>query len=727
MKYVVSVIMVLVLCSVGYASSPYTNLSHEGASSIYDEAVISDWLSKNVGFEENLGQVADMEGKPVPEVLYRANFPGYSLFVTEKGLSVVIYKREKDENLQEEIGRRPYERLRRSKSDEMIRYARFDIIPVNGTISREKIVVEEPVPGVSNYYLAHCPDGILGVHSYSVLRIQDVYPGIDWVLRVGEKVHHEFVVEPGADWRQIKLKVKWADVEVLDGGRKVKFHTRVGEIVDGAVVAWEDKGDKSVPVEVTWREKGKKLLGFEVKGYSGEGRLVIDPPLELGWATYYGGAGNEVSDFNEYTIVVGPNGNVFLTGYTYSSDFPTYDPGGGVYYDGTFNDSCDVFILKFTNAGVREWATYYGGSDRDKGRSIAVGPNGSVFVTGTTQSADFPTYDPGSGAYYDGTFSGGCDAFILKFTNGGVREWATYYGGSDNDFGFSIAVGPNGNVFVTGFTRSADFPTYDPGSGAYYDGTFNGGDVDAFILKFTSEGMREWATYYGGSGWEWSNSIAVGPNGNVFVTGYTCSSNFPTYDPGGGAFYDGTWNGDCDVLILKFTNEGMREWATYYGGSGDDEGNSIAVGPNGNLFVTGFTRSRDFPTYNPGGGAYYDGTWNGGSDVFILKFNEADLTSVGEGTGDGIYLAIKVPTLFNDRMEVRISGAIGSGSIVELRIYDVAGRMVLGRRVPLTAGTGDQVVFIGGESIRMLPAGVYLLKVSVDGRFSGVYPTIKLK
>lgn len=410
MKYVGYIGMVVVLYGVGFASSPYRDPSYGGSSSPYDEAVISDWLSRNVGFEENLGQVADLEGKPVPEVLYRANLPGYSLFITDKGLSVVIYKRERKDNLQEEIRERSYERLRERESNEVIRYARFDIVPVNGASSRGRIVAEKPVPGVSNYYLAHCPDGVLGVRSYSVLRIRDVYPGIDWVLRVGDEVHHEFVVEPGADWRQIRLKVRWADVEVLDGGKKVRFHTRMGEIVDGAVVAWEDKGERSVPVEAIWKEKGDRLLGFEVEGYSGEGRLVIDPPLELGWATYYGGSHGD----GGASIAVGPSGNVFVTSYTYSSDFPTYDPGGGAYYDGTFNGVCDLFILKFTNAGVREWATYYGGgSSEDGGYSLAVGSNGNVFVTGYTRSSDFPTYDPGGGAYYDGTHKGAGEMALL--------------------------------------------------------------------------------------------------------------------------------------------------------------------------------------------------------------------------------------------------------------------------------------------------------------------------
>ncbi|MFZ8847276.1 MAG: SBBP repeat-containing protein, partial [Candidatus Hydrothermia bacterium] len=386
------------------------------------------------------------------------------------------------------------------------------------------------------------------------------------------------------------------------------------------------EGKREITAKYTIKDN---LLSFEIKDYEGKEKLLIDPHA-LVWATYYGGSGDEWPS----SISTDANGNVFVVGWTFSTDFPTYNPGG-TYYQPNNAGYIDAFIIKFNNNGIRLWATYYGGSSSDVATSISTDANGNVFVVGWTGSTNFPTYDPGGGAYYQPNNAGIYDAFILKFTNDGIRLWATYYGGSYRDWATSISTDANGDVFVVGWTYSTNFPTYDPGGGAYYQPN-NADSSDAFILKFNNSGIRLWATYYGGSDVDGANSISTDANGNVFVVGWTRSTNFPTQDIGGGAYYQSNNAGFSDAFILKFNNSGIRLWATYYGGSSSDFAKSISTDANGNVFVVGYTISTNFPTYDLGGGAYFDGTcgtdgncnYDGSYyyyDAFILKFNNSGI------------------------------------------------------------------------------------------------------
>jgi len=293
---------------------------------------ISEWIVSSLGFEKNMGQVTDFEKNPVDYIKARINLKDFSIFITDKGVSFVIYRTEKIEKSGDF-------RTLSEPEENLIHYARFDIELLDADLSN--IEFEEELPGYSNYYYPFCPDGILFVKSYRKIKIKDVYPGIDWVFRVDErKLHHEFEIEPNANINNIKMKVKWADVFVSEDGKKLVFRTPLGEIQDGEIYAYE-KGSKK-EVSVSYRKEGD-FIGFEVKNFSGKENLIIDPPLSLLWATYYGGS------YSNYvrSITTDGSGNIFLTGETESTDFPVYNLGGGAYFQGTNAGNRDIFILKF--------------------------------------------------------------------------------------------------------------------------------------------------------------------------------------------------------------------------------------------------------------------------------------------------------------------------------------------------------------------------------------------
>lgn len=274
------------------------------------------------------------------------------------------------------------------------------------------------------------------------------------------------------------------------------------------------------------------------------------------------------------------------------------------------------------------WATFYGGIMADGPKAITSDQAGNVYVTGYGQSPDFLLVDLAGGAYYQALAVFNVDAILLKFSPTNEILWSTFYGGEGEDFGTDAVCDASGNLFITGYTNSSDFPTMDPGPGNYYQSTISSFMFDGFVAKFNALGIRQWATFYGGNDNDIPNGITSDPFGNIFVTGVTKSNDFPVFDPGGGAFYQGVKAGATDAFFIKLSSSAQQLWSTYFGGTGHEQvtqygDNDIACDVDGNVFGIGNTQSISIPVISTAVGAFLDTTLSGTRDAYILKFSNS--------------------------------------------------------------------------------------------------------
>jgi hypothetical protein len=255
-------------------------------------------------------------------------------------------------------------------------------------------------------------------------------------------------------------------------------------------------------------------------------------------------------------------------------------------------------------------STYLGAGASDKALAVAADAVGNTYVAGLTQSIDFPLSNAEQPA-----LGGGTDAFVAKIdADGAALIWSTYVGGSGIDAASGIARDAAGNVYIAGYTASADFPT-TPNA---YQTAFHGGR-DAFVVKLDAKGQLVYATYLGGSGIDVADAIAVDGAGHAYVAGYTCSADFPVANAFQSSLH-GAPNG-CfaaqDAFVARLSADGSKlDYSTYYGGaSGADEATGIAVDSTLRAYLTGYTRSLDLPVAGDPLSAYH-----GGSDAFVATF-----------------------------------------------------------------------------------------------------------
>jgi hypothetical protein len=590
-----------------------------------------------------------------------------------------------------------------------------------GAATDPEIVPVETTSHVVNFIIGSDPARWrTGIETSRAVLYKGLYDGIDLkVYGVEKEVEYDWIVKPGADPGMIEFAYNGNRTARIDREGNLVVGTAFGDIVHRKPSAYQIVNGRKNEVSARFRALEKGAYGFDLGPYDSGAELVIDPAVLL-YGTYLGGsksdgmysialvsgaicgAGTTESanfpmrkaydpSFNGaydgfifklapdgqslafstflggsrddyiWKMVIDRDGGLLVCGATLSSDFPTVNA-----YDSTANGGEDIFVAKLDATGRKlVYSTYIGGSKHDEAWSIARSPDGGLVVSGCSNSVNFPVKNA-----YDSTWDGDWDSVLLKLSEDGeALVFSTYFGGKSFDYINDQAVDAAGYIYVAGGTNSPDLPvknafqascrgksdgflakfspagdslsfaTYLGGThddmivgigldaqgsilvaGTTYsssfpikkawDATFNG-KSDAFIAKFASTGKSlVFSTFLGGGGSDEMEGMALDGDGNIWVSGYTYSTNFPMRNA-----YDQTINGNCDGFISRLSSTGAAlTFSTYLGGSRGDSVDGIAVGTNGEVILMGYTSSPNFPVKNA-----YDQTWNGADDSFIVK------------------------------------------------------------------------------------------------------------
>lgn len=411
---------------------------------------------------------------------------------------------------------------------------------------------------------------------------ENLYDGIDVKVYFDEagRLEYDFVVSPEIDPSVIEFAFD-APSEIESDGGSLVIRDEIGTIEHFKPFAYQIVNGEKVEVKSRYTVSTAGY-GYELGDYDKSKELIIDP-IVMPLGSYFGGTSDDVIN----DVEVDASDNIYFCGTT-RSDLDA----NGEWTE--LSGGRDAFLSKYSSDGSRIWTTYFGGSSHDYGKSLAIAGNYLV-LAGETAGDDLPTNT------YQEELGGELDAFVALFDLNGTFDWATYYGGSATETVGGVDI-LGTTIFLAGGTRSTDLDV------TTYQTVKNTGS-DAYLLVIGVSGFRAWATYYGGSDDDYATSVVVKSDGPVFA-GRTESVDLETTK--NERFLEGAYDG----FIVEMSELGQFDWASYLGGSDIDEILALDVGPGGEVYAAGVTRSDDFEA--EGG---YQASKSFGKDAFLAKFD----------------------------------------------------------------------------------------------------------
>jgi hypothetical protein len=475
----------------------------------------------------------------------------------------------------------------------------------------------DPLPSHTDYFLGSRDGWHTGIPNYSRVRYGAVYPGID-VVYYGNpsRLEYDFVLQPGADPGAIRLNFRGAGHLRITAEGDLAFESAGTSIVQEKPAIYQQDGPTAArrQVQGSYVLMARNVVGIRLEHYDRSEPLVIDPTLV--YATFMGGSGRDQIKAARLDSA----GRLYVAGSTETNDLVTTTNT----YQAANAGLTDIFIAVIDTTPGKGFPilyfSYAGGTGNDIPLAMALDSSGNIYITGTTNSTDFPT--AGSAIQTAGAGSNIVSGFVLEL-NPGISSgtsslvYSSYLGGTTgNQSANGIALDASGNIYIIGTTNATDFPV----SSTAYQSTLNGLQ-DAFLCKIApTSSTLAYSTYLGGELEDDGRGIAIASNGLVYFAVNSNSTQFPL----AGVAYQSSLAGNYDIVIgamdMTQSGSGSLVYATYFGGSDNDEARKLSLDASGNLLLTGFTLSSDFPVTPDA----IQPAYGGNSDAFVLVVNPAN-------------------------------------------------------------------------------------------------------